>query len=268
MGIGGSARTILIPESEEDFVQTAIENPLIPLIAGGSNTLIADKLFDQIFLLKNPFYEPRFLSGNILEVSAPQKIPALTTFFKQNNLSGIEFMAGVPRVSFGGAIYQNFGAFDKKIENIIISVKALANNKIITLSKDECGFAYRSSIFKKNNYKIISAQMHYTKGDSSRFTEDIEKIINFRKKHQPLKFPNIGSIFKNPQGCYAGKLIEDLGLRGFSIGGAQIWEHHANFIINKNNATYNDVIELIETIQKKSKKRYNILLEPEISILR
>lgn len=240
------------------------ENPTIPLLAGGSNTLIADKTFSRVLVLDTPFFQPQREEDRLL-VSAPQKISTLFPLLIKHQLGGLEFMAGVPRVTLGGAIYQNFGAFDKCIADHILSVKTMINQHVVELDNAACQFSYRNSIFQKNHYPILSATLQLTHSTDTQ--SSLHNMIARRQQHQPLKLPNIGSTFKNPPTLSAGKLIDLAGLKGHRIGDAQIWEGHGNFIINTGNARFAEVMDLIEHTRKVVKSQTGTLLEPEICIL-
>jgi len=182
-------------------------------------------------------------------------------------LSGLEFASGIPG-TIGGALYMNAGAYNSSMSDIILETQVLDENlNIITLTNQQLNFGYRYSILKQKDYICLNAKMKLKK----RNKEEILNIIKTRKEKrlqsQPLEFPSAGSVFRNPEGMYAGKLIEDLGLKGENIGDAYISEKHANFIINKGNASGEDIDKLITLIKKQVKEEYDIELINEQEII-
>ena len=177
--------------------------------------------------------------------------------------SGLEFGGGIP-ATVGGAIYMNAGAYLESISSVVEKVDILDENmQIITLSKSELQYGYRSSIFMKKNWIILKAYLKLKKYNKEEIIDLIEDRKQRRIKTQPLEYPSAGSVFRNPKGMYAGKLIEDCNLKGFTYGGAQISDKHANFIINKNNATSSDIAYLMNLAKEKVKEKYNIDLYRE-----
>lgn len=190
----------------------------------------------------------------------------LSMELSKEGYTGLEWASGIPG-SIGGSIYNNAGAYKGEIKDILSKVTVLINDKIKKLTIDEMKFGYRTSIFKNNkNMIILSCEMKLEKSN----VDEIMNLINERKEKriqsQPLDMPSCGSVFRNPEGLVAGKLIDDLGLKGYKIGDAKISEKHANFIVNDGNATYENIVSLIEFIKEQVKKEYNIdlILEQEI----
>ena len=199
-------------------------------------------------------------------VEANYMLNKLSMELSKEGYTGLEWASGIPG-SIGGSIYNNAGAYKFEIKDVLTKVTVLENDEIKELTLEEMKFAYRTSIFKENkNMIILSCEMKLEKSN----VEEIMATINERKEKrlqsQPLDMPSCGSVFRNPEGLVAGKLIDDLGLKGYKIGGAKISEKHANFIVNDGNATYEDIISLIDFIKEKIKKEYNIdlILEQEI----
>ncbi len=180
--------------------------------------------------------------------------------------TGIEWATGIPG-TIGGAIYGNAGAYKSSMSEILVDVTLLDNENIITLKNEKLEFNYRDSLLKhRKNLIVLSCNMKLEKGNIDEIKKTIEERTLKRIETQPLEYPNCGSVFRNPEGMAAGKLIDDSGLKGYTEGGAKISEKHANFIINYDNATSEDIIKLIELIKDKIKKNYNIdlVLEQEI----
>lgn len=174
---------------------------------------------------------------------------------------------GIPG-SFGGAIYMNAGAYGKQMEDIIVSTTYMDENlEIKTITKDNQGFLYRKSIFQKRNWIILGGKIKLEKGNKEEIKNKMEEYYKNRKEKQPLNMPNAGSIFKRGEGYITAKLIDECGLKGYSIGDAQISTLHTGFIVNKGNATAEDILKLMKYIQKQVKENFNVCIEPEIKLL-
>jgi len=176
----------------------------------------------------------------------------------------MENLAGIPG-TLGGAILMNAGAYGGEISNFIKTVEVVDDVEIKFLTKEECGLTYRKSSLERKI--ILSAEFELPFGDKAKARERRKELLIKRNQSQPVDVPNAGSIFKNPVGNYAGRLIEQAGLKGLTIGGAKVSEKHANFIVNFNNASANDVIELMKVIQETVFNKFGILLEPEIKMI-
>ncbi|MGN1095079.1 MAG: UDP-N-acetylmuramate dehydrogenase [Eubacteriales bacterium] len=182
-----------------------------------------------------------------------------------NSLSGMEFSYGIPG-SVGGAVYMNAGAYGGEISNILSESICISpcDGKIFRLSKEEHDFSYRNSVFRKKNYILLSSVFELKKGEKGSIEALMSENMKKRREKQPLEFPNAGSIFKRPDGAFAGKLIEDAGLKGMRVGGAEVSEKHAGFIVNRGGATSDDILMLIEKIIVSVKESSGITLEPEV----
>lgn len=187
----------------------------------------------------------------------------------ENALTGMEFASGIPG-SLGGAVVMNAGAYGGEMKDIITSVTMFdcMTGDTVILSTDEMRFGYRTSIAKEHSYVVLEAQLELARGDRSEIKLRMEDLAQRRKDRQPLEFPSAGSTFKRPEGHFAGKLIEDAGLGGYSVGGAQVSEKHCGFVINKGGARADDIIELINYVREKVYNTSGIMLEPEVVILR
>jgi UDP-N-acetylmuramate dehydrogenase len=294
---GGPAKYFFVAKTKEDLilaVKTAKKMKLQFFILGsGSNILFSDKGFCGL-VIKIQIAGLEKKQNKIVALSGT-KLSNLISFAKENNFSGFEWVSGIPG-TVGGAIFGNAQAFGCKISDNIESIEALDSKtlKIINFSKKQCKFSLKDSIFKtslagRKNLIIISAVFSLVSGTPKKIQEKITEYTNFRKNNQPLNFPSAGSIFINPETNIknrkllekypeliefnkkgvipAGYLIERSGLKGKKIGGAQISEKHANFIINKKNAKSKDVLKLISLVEKKIKKSFGVILKPEIIII-
>ena len=233
------------------------------VIGNGSNVIFSSKKFEGVVINLGKINNLVIDDLNVY-VEAGHSLIKLTNICANNDLSGIEFASGIPG-NVGGAIYMNAGAYNSDMSSLIKDVTYLDENyEIKTMTKDELDFGYRHSIFMNKEYIILSANLELQKGNK----EEIIKLMNDRRQRrieaQPLEYPSAGSVFRNPApDIYSGKLIEDLGLKGYSIGGAKISEKHANFIVNYNNATAEDIKELIDFVKAKVKEQYDIDLKVE-----
>ena len=232
------------------------------VFGNGSNILASDKEYDGVIIKLNHLNKLNFLDGKI-EVEAGYSFCALAITVTRMGYKGLDFACGIP-ATVGGAVYMNAGAYLSDVSEVLEKVDILDENlEFRTLNKDELGFSYRSSIFMRKNYIILKAYLKVTKDDKDALIELLEDRKMRRVTSQPLEYPSAGSVFRNPEGMYAGKLIEDAGLRGFQKGGGEISSKHANFIINKDNATSRDIKDLMDLAHDKVKKEYNVDLHRE-----
>ena len=267
---GGIAKILAYPQTIEaliklmDYIKS--NNIKYFVLGNGTNIIFTDAFYDGIIIsLKKMNYISIY--KDIIEVSSGYSLQKLVGDALNQSLSGLEFAAGIPG-TIGGAIYMNAGAFGSSISNIIKSVAYLENGKVITKTKDDLGFDYRTSYFKTNkNMIILNAKIKLVHSSKEEIKSKMKEYIEKRRNTQPLEYPNAGSVFKNPENISAGALIDQkLCLKGEHIGDAYVSDKHANFIINKGTAKSKDIIELIEKIQKEALEKENItlLLEQEI----
>ena len=291
--IGGAAEYFLIATKEKEImhaIKTAkgLKIPIF-VMGGGSNLLVSDKVIKGL-VVKNQVREPMVLMKNdIIEAPAGIVLGKLVDFSINKSLQGLEWAGGLPG-TFGGAIKGNAGAFGGEIKDSILEVQALDNNlKLRKLTNKQCQFSYRSSIFKQENWVVLSASVKLIKGDKRKIEEISNSHISYRKEKHPLEYPNAGSIFKNVdfkkipvkfQKLFLDKVKKDpfpivpsawfiigAGLVGKKIGKAQISEKHSNYIVNLGGAKAKDVLKLIDLVKQKVKKKYNIELETEVQII-
>ena len=267
--IGGNAKYIVKPSSVDNLINLIEylkkENIDFLVIGKGSNIILPDEDFDGVLILLDNINK-YVIKDNVVEVEAGIVLGTFIMNLVNNNLGGLEKLCGIPG-TLGGAIVGNAGCYGSLISDYLVSVTYLENGTIKTISKNDCNFSYRDSIFKRDKNKIIlSCKFELNKSNKEDMLEVIKENSLKRKNSQPLEYPNAGSVFRNPEGVAAGKLIEDLGLKNYNINGAYISNKHANFIINKDNAESKDIVTLIEFIQEKVEKEYGIklILEQEI----
>lgn len=266
--VGGTALALVYPKSVKKLVS------LIKLLTGskikykvignGSNLLFSDKNFDGVIIRLTELTDIEFLSYNKIRVEAGYSLPKLSLLVAKKGLAGLEFASGIPG-TVGGAIFMNAGAYKSDMGYIVQSVRVLTPEcKIITFENREMNFHYRSSFLQKHpEYICLDAVIKLKKGDKELLDEVIKERRARRIESQPLEYPSAGSVFRNPEGNFAGKLIEDLGLKGYRIGGAMVSEKHANFIINYDNATSADIKNLIDYVHDRVMDEYNIDLKIE-----
>ena len=258
--VGGLARYYSFVNSRKELEETLLfakkENLPVFVIGEGSNLLISDNVFEGVVIKLNLKEVKK--EGNFFRVQAGVLLRELVLKAKEFNLGGLEWAVGIPG-TLGGAIFGNAGAHKHSISELIKEVEVFDGEKTKTLKKEACGFDYRESIFKKNpNFIILSAILELKEGVSE------ELMKEYLAKRKLVKGFSIGSIFKNPEGHFAGKLIEDCGLKGKRIGDAMISEEHANWIINLGKAKSEDIEKLISLIKKKVKEKFNVELVEEI----
>lgn len=232
------------------------------IIGNGSNLIFVTKKYDGI-LIKLEMDDLKIENGKII-VGAGYNLIKLATKVSRMGYTGLEFATGIPG-SVGGAVYMNAGAYNSDMGYVVSEIKVLTPDlKIKTLYNRDLDFHYRTSFLQKNkNYICLEATIILKNGDKEEIIDLIEERKKRRLMTQPLEYPSAGSVFRNPNDDYAGRLIEEIGYKGKILGGAQVSEKHANFIINKNNATGEDVKQLIIEIQNKIKEKYNIELKAE-----
>ena len=269
--IGGPARRMAFPDSREQLVillGLAQECGVKPFILGkGTNLLVADEGLDTLVIKTERMSAIRQLDDVTLEADAGVSLNRLAVFAQQLGLAGLEFAHGIPG-SLGGAVYMNAGAYGGEMKHVVVEVAALFDDGVRYLTGEEAQFAYRHSLFSDVDAVVLGAKMRLVKDDSAQIRQRMDDLIARRKQTQPLEYPSAGSTFKRPVGNFAGTLIEKTGLKGLTVGGAQVSEKHAGFLINIGGATCADVLELIEQVQKRVYEAHGVQLEPEVKIVR
>lgn len=264
-GIKTSCKYLVKPKDEEQLyflIDYLRKNNIKYYILGkGSNVILPDKPFDGVIISLEYFNKIKIEGPNV-KAEAGVILGTLVKECVNHNLKGFEYLAGIPG-TLGGALYGNAGVKDHTIYDNLMEIVILRDNAIDTIFKGDFEVSYRDTEFKKNNDIILRACFCLDKGKK----EELENIIKEnrlkRQNNQPLEYKNAGSVFKNPEGMFAGKLIEEAGLKGFRIGDAEVSEKHANFIINRGNATSEDIKKLIKKIQEEVKNKFNVELELE-----
>lgn len=264
---GGKISEVFFPESVEEFVQILEQNGNLPVFGNLSNTLISNDGFDGKIALTTKMNSIQ-IEGSKVVADCGVKGPKLSQEVCKAGLSGLEFMIGFPG-SIGGEVFMNASANGQCISDKLTYVTCYSPEKgIVKYSKDDMEFEYRKSRCKRDKLIVLQAEFQLDTKPKEEIQQEMDENLAFRKSHQPsLALPNCGSIFKNPQGDSAGRLLDSVGAKDLKIGGARVWENHANFIVNDNNGTSSDILELMFEMYTKVKKSYNIELEPEIIFL-
>lgn len=269
--IGGPADYYLCPHSTEELqkiLQICRENKMEFFILGnGSNLLVSDKGYRGVVIQLWKNFSDIETEDNTITVKAGALLSKVAAEALEESLTGMEFASGIPG-TMGGAVMMNAGAYGGEMKDIIREVTVLTREgELLTLSKEEMNFGYRTSVVKEKGYVVISAELQLRKGDREEIRKVMDELKERRVTKQPLDMPSAGSTFKRPEGYFAGKLIMDAGLRGFSVGGAQISEKHCGFVVNKGDATAADVLGLIGEVQKRVQEKFGVALEPEVKFL-
>ncbi len=274
--IGGKADALTVVSDFRELraVLWFAQNYGIPysVIGNGSNLLVSDEGVEGVVvMLKCDDYEaaPEILEDGrgIFRVPAGASLSSFAKHAAKLGYSGTEFAAGIPG-SVGGAVAMNAGAYDGEIKDIIVSASVMdgkLNRK--SVSRDDLELGYRSSSVLTYGYTVLEAEFILERGNAEASLEKISELNAQRRKKQPLEYPSAGSTFKRPDGFFAGKLIEDAGLAGFTVGGAQVSEKHCGFIVNRSGATAKDVYKLINIIQQRVYEQFGVNLEPEVRLL-
>ena len=267
---GGEADIFVSPDSIKslkDVIKLFRENDIPFYIFGnGSNMLVSDRGIEGAVIHIGNGFSSIEVNENKITSGAGAILSAVSNAALENSLTGFEFASGIPG-SFGGAVFMNAGAYGSEIKNVIKSVLVLNENlELEELSKDRLELGYRSSIFQKNNYIILGGTIELETGNKDNILSEMNELNAKRREKQPLNFASAGSTFKRPEGYFAGKLIEDSGLKGKKIGGAQVSEKHAGFIVNTGTATTDDIINLMDFCKKTVYEKFGVMIEPEVRI--
>ena len=271
--IGGPAEVFASPQNAGQVsaaVRFCKENgvKLFPL-GKGSNLLVSDEGASGIVLhFGRDMSEMRLLDEETIYCEAGASLAKLCGFALENSLTGLEFAYGIPG-SVGGAVFMNAGAYGGEIKDVILYAEHIdKNGERGVFEGDALEMSYRHSVYSSKKYIITSAVFRLKKGDKAEIKAKMDELLGKRFDKQPMDKPNAGSTFKRPEGAFASALIDQCGLKGFTVGGAQVSEKHAGFVINKGGATCSDVLELIKRVQDKVKTDTGFTLEPEVEILK
>ena len=268
--VGGPADILLTPKNKEQVIKTVnvCKENNIPfyVIGNGSNLLVKDGGFRGVIISLTNVNQV-LVNGERIEAECGAMLKSVSDKAVDNSLTGFEFACGIPG-TVGGAVFMNAGAYDGEISHVIESAEVInEDGEVIKLSKEELHLGYRSSIVMEKGYVVLCATFKLNKGTVKSIKDLVADLTNKRESKQPLEYPSAGSTFKRPVGYFAGKLIQDAGLKGYSVGGAAISEKHSGFVINKGGATSKDILDLIHHVQDEVKKQFGVDLHTEVRII-
>lgn len=270
--VGGAADVFVTPckaEEAADIVRLLLtEGAKYTVIGNGSNLLVSDKGYRGCIVCMAKGMDTITVNGPVITAGAGALLSKVAYTAYENSLTGLEFASGIPG-SVGGAVVMNAGAYGGEMKMVITSVKVLdtVTGKITTLSNEEMKFSYRHSVVKDHPYVVLEAELMLSSKDKKEIKQYMDELLIKRKEKQPLEYPSAGSTFKRPEGYFAGKLIEDSGLKGYSIGGAKVSDKHCGFVINESDATASDILNLIKEVRTRVYDKFNVMLEPEVVLL-
>ena len=272
--IGGPVRALAVPEDVMSLAKLCSilkDNHIAPMMLGnGTNILFPDEGLPLLFLVSTEKLQKMFLlPDGALYAEAGVPLARLATFAQQNGLGGLEFASGIPGTVGGGTI-MNAGAYGGELKDVIESVVCLyvPEQRLYELNNEQCAFAYRTSLFKRlGGCLVLSVVFRLPEGDGEAVAAKMRELNERRRDKQPLDLPSAGSAFKRPEGYYAAALIDEVGLKGYTVGGAQVSEKHAGFVVNRGGATSHDVYELMTHVRNTVYREKGVQLEPEIIIL-
>ena len=269
--IGGPADVFVVPESTRALAKTVsfCRTNQVPfyILGNGSNLLIGDKGYRGVVIQIYRNLNDIQVRGEKICAQAGAMLSVIAKQALANALTGFEFASGIPG-TLGGAVMMNAGAYGGEIKDVFQEALVLTpEGELQKLSCEEMEFGYRTSVVEKRNYIVLEATLKLHLGDEAAIRQRMEELKLQRTTKQPLDLPSAGSTFKRPEGYFAGKLIMDAGLRGFSVGGAQVSEKHCGFVVNKGGATAADVRELMRQVTERVETQFGVTLEPEVKML-
>lgn len=269
--IGGNADIFVRPESKEQIAEILrlCRKQDVPyfILGNGSNLLVGDRGFRGVVINIMDNMNDIKVDGGIIKAQAGAMLIKVSRAARDNSLTGLEFASGIPG-TIGGAIYMNAGAYGGEMKDVVIQVTAMdAEGEIYTFGTDELEFSYRHSVIQQRDLIVLDVTMKLAAGDQKIIDDRMSELAVARRTKQPLEYPSAGSTFKRPEGYFAGKLIMDAGLRGYRVGDAQVSEKHCGFVVNRGNATADDVIKLIDDVKAKVSEEYDVVLEPEVRMI-
>ena len=269
--VGGPADFLVKPKTEKELMEVIklVKKENIPflVIGNGSNLLVKDGGIRGIVIELSDNFNNYEIEGNIMKAQSGALLSILGRNAFKNSLTGFEFASGIPG-TLGGALAMNAGAYGGEMKQVVKTVRLMdTDGNIFELSNEEMKFEYRRSILTTNDYIVLSAVIELQEGNAEEIKEAMADYANRRSTKQPLNFPSAGSTFKRPEGHFAAKLIDDCGLRGLSIRGAQVSDKHCGFVINSGEASAKDILDLIFIVKSTVNAKFGIMLEEEVKIL-
>lgn len=269
--IGGNADYFVKPGNADEVaaVIAVCREYSIPyfILGNGSNLLVSDDGYRGMIINIMDNMDSVTVDGRIITAQAGALLVRVSMMARDNALTGLEFASGIPG-TIGGAVYMNAGAYGGEMKNVVKTVRAIDEyGRIYELDSEKMDFSYRHSIVEERKLIVLEVTLELEHGSREAIDDRMKELAEARRSKQPLEYPSAGSTFKRPEGYFAGKLIMDAGLRGYSVGGAQVAEKHCGFVINKGGATASDVVELIRDVQHDVDDKFGVTLEPEVKML-
>lgn len=264
--VGGPADILVTPTSKEELIECLKLDVPKFVMGNGSNLIVKDKGIRGL-VIKTTKVNNIVLDGNIIEAEVGAYLGKISIFARENSLTGFEFASGIPG-TVGGGVSMNAGAYGGEMKDVVIETTYCdLEGNIYMLNNAEHEFGKRKSFFTGKDFVVLSTKIKLNEGNKEEIAAKMEELKISRNTKQPVTMPSAGSIFKRPEGHFAGKLIEDSGLKGYTIGGAQVSTLHAGFIVNVGNATAKDILDLIKYIQEVVMKNYGVELETEVKVV-
>lgn len=269
---GGRVAEMVICDTAEELAETVLllkrEGKPCIMLGNGSNTLFTDRGYKGTVIRLGRDFRAVAVHGVSVVCGADVSVAAAAKAALAANLTGFEFASGIPG-SIGGALFMDAGAYGGEMKDVVTEAQILriGTGQVETVAAAEMELSYRHSIFQTSGDIILSVTLKLKPGDHDAIAAEMNELTRRRNAKQPVQYPSAGSFFKRPEGYFAGKLIQDAGLKGLSVGGAQVSEQHSGFIINKGNATADDIIRLMHLVQNTVKDKFGVVLEPEVRII-
>ena len=269
--IGGPAEIFVQPATGDEVRQAIClaKEEQIPffVVGNGSNLLVSDDGFRGMIVQIGRNLQEISVEDNVIYAQAGALLSRVARTALEHGLTGMEFAAGIPG-SLGGAVAMNAGAYGGEMKDILTDAEVLTpDGEIKILSLEELDLSYRHSCIFDEDYIVLSVHLQLEQGDKTVIRNRMDELARARREKQPLEYPSAGSTFKRPEGYFAGALIQDAGLKGYTVGGAQVSEKHSGFVVNRGGATAEEVLFLIKQVQKKVKSRFGVTMEPEVRMV-
>lgn len=269
--IGGPADLFVQPANEEELWNALhlARQEKVPffIVGNGSNLLVSDEGFRGMILHTGGMLKDISVEGDVIYAQAGALLSTVAKTALEHGLAGMEFAAGIPG-TLGGAVCMNAGAYGGEMKDILLDAEVLTQKgERLVLPVEELDLSYRHSVIFEKNYVVLAAHIRLSRGDTAEIKNRMNELAGARRDKQPLEYPSAGSTFKRPEGYFAGKLIQDAGLKGYTVGGAQVSEKHSGFVINRGGATAEEVRFLIRQVQQKVRSQFGVELEPEVRML-
>ncbi|MBG9980586.1 UDP-N-acetylmuramate dehydrogenase [Facklamia lactis] len=268
---GGKADLLVFPKSIQEVKEvidwTNQSQMSLTVLGNASNLIVRDGGIRGVVMMLTDMKAIQLMEEELIEVQSGAGLIEVTHFALEHQLTGLEFACGIPG-SIGGAVFMNAGAYGGEVKDVIQEVDVLTRDGVFkNYVNSDCHFSYRHSVFQDNDEVILAVRFKLTKGDVQAIKQEMDRLTFLRESKQPLEYPSCGSVFKRPEGYYTGKLIQDAGLQGYRIGGAEVSQKHAGFIVNVDQATATDYTDLIAYIQQTIWDLNHVQLETEVKII-